>query len=157
MHPSPIVTHCLAELARKHRTDDPAFDQQGFARIATPNGLTYEVFLPARAQEMVVFILIGQVPEEKRADLLLDALRANLYQHSNGGSVLAFHEQHTMLTVQQRWQLDQLDVTPFKQAMEAMKQVADLWLCKLQDARRPNEDVPRPVDADPMIRPFQLA
>ncbi|CAM2011681.1 type III secretion system chaperone [Acanthopleuribacter pedis] len=133
--PFPVI-QCLAELARVHHADQPVFNELGFARIPTANGLTFDCFVPPEGGEMIVFIVIGEIPAAKRAGILIHALRANLHQDTNFGSVLAYHEERNLLTVQQTWMIHSLEPAVFVKAMEAMKQVADLWLNRIEPHNR---------------------
>lgn len=146
-----LVTACLAELAQAHRAPEPEFDAQGFARIPTSNGLAYECYLPKNSRQLIVFMLLGELPQENRGDFLLEALRANLYQHRNSGSVLAYHEQENLITVQQRRNLEALDAVTFQKAMRHLKEVADLWRGKLEILRRKNR--PETETAIPSVSP----
>lgn len=136
---SSLLADCLAELAQIHGASKPEFDDQGFARIPTANGLTFEMYHPEKSTQLIVFILLGEVPQKNRTNFLLEALRANMTQHRTSGSVLAFHEEENLLTVQQRRNCDTLDPVHFQQAMRHLKGVADFWRAKLEQFRRQDQ------------------
>lgn len=127
------------------------FKDDGYAHLVYEKQLVFSFQFVRERQAVLVFVILGRVPEFVCRKVLAYALFANLFWQHTAGSDLAYDGERQSLVLQQRIGLEGLSPALFKEKITAMGGVAEVWVDLLRRAAQ-QESLPGD-DADTAFAP----
>ncbi|CAM2010769.1 type III secretion system chaperone [Acanthopleuribacter pedis] len=109
----------------------------------------------AERKSVVVFVILGRVPEHVLAKVLEHGLFSNLFWQRTRGTTLAYDDARQALVLQQRIHLVGLNPADFQEKVTHMAEVAAMWTDLLNraaqttpaEATAPGSPAPLPAEA----------
>lgn len=141
----------VAGLAEARGLAVPEWTEAGFAALVVQEGVEVHFQYVAPAQEVLMFVMLGGLPELNRNNIIEYAMTANLFWRRTAGATLAYEKDHHTMVLQARLALLELDLGLLAERVDSLAEVADLWLGLIRKANGLAEDEgsdkSAPVDA----------
>ncbi len=126
----------LTSLAASLGGPQVRFKEDGYAHLVYEKQLVFSFQFVRERKAVLVFVMLGRVPEFVCRKVLAYALFANLFWQHTAGSDLAYDSEDQSLVLQQRIGLEGLSPAAFKEKITSMGSVADVWVDLLRRAAR---------------------
>lgn len=141
----------VAKLAEARALAAPEWTEAGFAALEVQAGVEVHFQYVATVQEVLMFVMLGSLPELNRGNIIEYAMTANLFWRRTAGATLAYEKEHHTMVLQVRLGLLDLDLGLLAERVDSLAEVADLWLGLIRKANGlvPEDDADNsaPVDA----------
>lgn len=121
------------------------FDQRGAARLKFNDQFTLNLQIDWPTRQLILFVLLGPLPETNRREVLTYAMSANLTQYASDGIFLALEPNSQILVLKQLMRLEDLATLALRSSLVTLKDRAETWRTNLQTLLRR----PEPVVATP--------
>ncbi len=108
------------------------FDQRGAAQLKFNDQLTLNLQIHRPTRQLILYMLLGPLPEIKRREVLIYAMSANLTQYAADGIFVALEPNSQILVLKQLMRLEDLATLALRASLATLKDRAETWRTKLQ-------------------------
>ncbi|CAM2010762.1 type III secretion system chaperone [Acanthopleuribacter pedis] len=122
-----IFREVVSGLSEAFGGPEARFKSDDYAHLVYDNQVVFSFQYFAERKAVVVFVILGRVPEHVLPKVLEHCLFSNLFWQRTRGATLAFDDDRQSLVLQHRIQLVGLNPADFQEKVTHMAEVAAVW------------------------------
>ncbi|CAM2010761.1 type III secretion system chaperone [Acanthopleuribacter pedis] len=147
------------ELAESLHLEPPEFSEEGLGMLRFPEGIELNLQYLAADESCLLFVILGQLPERNRENIIEYAMTSNLFWRRTSGATLAYEKEYASMVLQDRLPLLELEPHILRETVEGMLETAELWTAIVKKSNEVAEEgnqneAAKPLDAAQLMQQF---
>lgn len=146
----------VAGLEKPYNAEPIQFDEGGSGQLNFDADFTLNIQVDRNTRQLILFVLLGPLPETQRPTVLTHALGAGLNPQQGQNFFLALEPKSNLLLIKQQLYLDRLEDYQLPSVLATLHRQAVSWRHLLHHAAH-CRDEPAAVPREPSLNPADHA